>query len=124
MLSSKSAEPAQVAKPVTKKRSGSQIDGDDIDSLVEEELSRKSDSELDEPMKVEISSKPGLVAETRRQSTPANITQPILQMGSHRSSVEDSLSTSGGGESKMFKELFTTANKTKGIAGIAFDQSE
>ena len=67
-------------------------------------------------MKVEISSKP---TEVRRQSTPANMTTPIVSLGNHRSSMDEN--TSGSGESKMFKELFTTANKSKGIAGIAFE---
>lgn len=41
-------------------------------------------------------------------------------MSGHRSSIEDNLNNSGG-ESSMFKELFTTANK--GIAGISFEQN-
>jgi hypothetical protein len=121
MLSSKPAGPAQgekLAKSISKKRSGTI---DDIDFLVEEELSRKSELEDIEmesttAIKVEISSKP---TEIRRQSTPASITLPVTFLDNPRTSMEESISVSG--ESKMFKELFTTANKSKGIAGIAFE---
>lgn len=123
MLSSKPAGPAQgekLAKPISKKRSG-QID--DIDFLVEEELSRKSEQEDHEmqsttAMKVEISSKP---TDSRRQSMPASIISPIVSLSNHRGSMPMDDSLTGSGESKMFKELFTTANKSKGIAGIAFE---
>jgi hypothetical protein len=50
---------------------------------------------------------------------------PIIAppLSGHRSSVEDNLTSSTGsaGESKMFKELFSTANKSKGIAGIIIE---
>ena len=68
-------------------------------------------------MKVEISSKP---TDMRRQSTPSDASKPVVQISGHRSSVEESLSGSAG-ESSMFKELFTTANK--GIAGMSFEQN-
>jgi hypothetical protein len=121
MLSSKPAGPAQgekLAKANPKKRGTI----DDIDFLVEEELSRKSEQEDPEmkstpAMKVEISSKPN--TDVRRQSTPASSTLPMVSLGNHRSSMEENIT--GSGESKMFKELFTTANKSKGIAGIAFE---
>jgi hypothetical protein len=71
-------------------------------------------------MKVEISSKS--VTDTRRQSTPATSSLPIISLTNHRSSIEENIS--GSGESKMFKELFTTANKSKGIAGIAFEPEQ
>ena len=71
-------------------------------------------------MKVEISSKP---TDARRQSTPQDLSKPVVTIGQHRSSVEESL-TGSAGESNMFKELFTTANnKSKGIAGMTFDQN-
>lgn len=32
--------------------------------------------------------------------------------------IEDHINSSGGKESQMFKELFSSTNKSKGIAGI------
>jgi hypothetical protein len=70
-------------------------------------------------MKIEISSKS---TDARRQSTPSDSSKPVVNISGHRSSVEESL-TGSAGESSMFKELFTTANKSKGIAGMTFDQN-
>ena len=108
------------AKPMNENRRNGTID--DIDFLVEEELSRKSEQEDDlestTTMKIEISSKK---ADPKRLPTPNAV--PEVAASSSKSPMEDNLSGSGN-ESSMFKELFTTANKSKGIAGMTFETKE